>query len=74
VLFGVVVDSACHYAGHDADWRIDGAGMISQMTGMMGDTGGMSAPMMGLCATWLGLVAAAIVLLIVFLARDVSHV
>jgi len=52
---------------------LTGAGMMSQMGGMMGGMPGMSAPMMALCATWLGLIAAAIVLLIVFLARDVSH-
>jgi len=44
------------------------------MDGMMGGMRGMSAPMIALCVTWLGMVAAALVLLIVLVARDVSHV
>jgi hypothetical protein len=50
-----------------------GAGMMFQMGGMMNGMRSMTGLTMALCATWLGLVAAALVLLIVFLARDVSH-
>jgi hypothetical protein len=53
---------------------LTGSGMMSQMGGMMGGMGHMSTPMIALCVTWLGLIAGALVLLIVFLARDVSHV
>ena len=52
---------------------LTGSGMMSQVDGMMGGTRHMSASMMGLCAGWLGLVGGALVLLIVFLARNVSH-
>ena len=53
---------------------LTGAGMMSQMGGMMGDMGMMSGPMMVLGIIWLALIAAALVLLIVFVARDVSHI
>jgi hypothetical protein len=52
---------------------LTGSGMMSQMDGMMGGMRQMSGGMMALCAAWLGLVGAALVLLIVFLARGVSR-
>jgi hypothetical protein len=53
---------------------LTGPGMMSHMGGMMGGMGMMSGPMMVSGIVWLGLIAAALVLLIIFAARNISHV
>ncbi len=50
-----------------------GTSMMSQMDGMMDGMRHMSGAMMALCTAWLSLVAGALVLLIVLLARSISH-
>ena len=51
-----------------------GGGMMSQMGGMMNGMKGMSSGFIVLCVTWLGLVAAALIFLVISLARGTSHV